>query len=102
MREWNRIERQVRDATDDQIKAWREALKQRLFDCGFSGDRHEFLRLLSNAYHKFPQYREAICATVGVRRDADYARIRSIVNLVLTVIVVILSIVTLVVSVCKP
>ena len=101
VREWNRIERKVANATEDQIDAWQDSLSKRLFDCGFGGKRDEFLRLLSNAYHRFPQYREAICAEVGVRGYADYARIRSIATLVLTIIVVIVSVATLVATYCR-
>lgn len=101
MQEWNRIEQQVKSATDEQIDAWQETLGKRLFDCGFDRGRVEFSRLLSNAYLKFPQYRESICEVVGVSSDSEIARKRSLVNLVLTVIVVIVSIITLILTLWK-
>ena len=100
MTEWGRIEQRVKNATDDQITTWQDALDGRLFDCGFQGDRDEFLRLLSNAYLKFPQYHEAICEEIGVQADAAIARKRQFVNLVLTIVVVIISITTLVLTLC--
>lgn len=98
MREWERVSGKIAQASDDDITRWRGQLTARLFGCGFEGDRHEFARLVSNAYMKFPQYREEMCHIFGVRSDADNARIGVRWSVRLGVAVLIVTIVSLVVQ----